>query len=283
MSLSEGVHSFLDDAHRRFDRLVASLPGDASGIVVALQPAWWGVRAWVAVEVAALALGEWALQVIPGENLAGAVALLVAVLLSVQLGRGELWPGGRWRVVAGLRALLLGLNLFAVVMIPVVVNGLGHHEDLGSGRAYENGYRDAARSTREAAAKLGLSLRGRQVTNVYPYDAEGHPLVGVQLFDQNGQAINVVARPEYVDDIDNADEGRPRVFYPWTNGATQLLNVFPIPSRVQDTAKPSATAFTETAPPALTPYPFAQVPGVSLPGIPTGRQTVPVMPTPPTG
>jgi hypothetical protein len=64
---------------------------------------------------------------------------------------------------------------------------------------------------------------------------------------------------------------QPRVFYPWTNGAAQLFNVFPIPSRLQDGEQLSATAFAEAVRPTVGPFPLASVPKVSLPGITTSR------------
>ena len=271
VDLSAGVHSFLDDAHQLFDRSAAALPGDGAAVLASLQPAWWVLRAWLAVEVTAYFFGSWALQVIPGENVPGTIAILAAVLLSVQLGRRRLWPGDRWRTAAGLRVLLLGLNVFALLMVPAVSDALRHH-DQRYGRSYDLGYQEGARTIRDANAKAGLSLQGRPVSNIYPYDAKGRPLVGVQLFDQDGHPLDVSGEPQYSDDLDNPNEGRPRVYYPWTNGATQLLNVFPLASRIQDSKRPSATAFTEAEPPAITPFPMAQVPAASLPGIKTGRQ-----------
>ncbi|MGY2875389.1 hypothetical protein ACVW00_002579 [Marmoricola sp. URHA0025 HA25] len=275
VDLSAGVHSFLDDAHRRFDRLAGALPGDGSAVLASMQPAWWVLRGWIAVELTAYFFGEWSLQVVPGSNVPGAIVIIAAVVLSVQLGRGRLWPGERWRTGAGLRTLLLGLNVFAVLMVPVVLSGLGHTRTDGSGRSYELGFQQGARSIRDAAAHAGVTVNGRPVSNIFPYDGHGRPLVGVQLFDQDGQPINVAGKSEYLDD---PNEDRPLVFYPWTNGSTQLLNVFPIPTRLQDSNKPSATAFTEAVPPAIRPFPMAQVPGVSLPGIKTGRQPTAVPP-----
>jgi hypothetical protein len=283
VDIASSVHSFLDDAHGLFDRSVAAIPGDAAGVLSALQPAWWVLRAWLAVEVAAYFLGSWSLQVIPGANAPGVVALAVAVVLSVQLGRGRLWPGAQWRAAAGLRVLLLGLNAFALLMVPVVQGALGHsHNDVWE-RGYESGSQQGLRAMRESVARAGLTEKGRPVGNIYPYDAKGRPLVGVQLFDQDGQPLEVRTQSQQVDAPDNGDLARSRVYYPWTNGTTQLLNVFPIPSRVQEQKSPSATAFSESAPPAITPFPMAQVPAVSLPGIRTGRQPVPVAPATPAG
>ena len=63
-----------------------------------------------------------------------------------------------------------------------------------------------------------------------------------------------------------------RLFYPWSNGMAQQLNVFPIPSRYQASDQPDPAAFTGTTPPTIGPFPLASVPRVSLPGIEPGVQ-----------
>jgi hypothetical protein len=255
-----------------------------------LQPVWWVLRGWVAVEMAAMWLGDWSLTIVPGGELPGVVAVLVGVALSIQLGRGRLWPADGWHRLVVLRVLLLGLNCFAVAMIPVVLNGLDHGKNAMLDAAYarahvEQEQLDEARFGSRSTAKAGLYLDGTWVSNIYPYDAKGRPLVGVQLFNQVGEPINVITQPEYeqpeLDDngnpidaqgnpIDPGVQRQPRVYYPWTNGATQLLNVFPIPSRVQDGESPSPTAFAEDNPPTVGAFPLPSVPRVSLPGIKPG-------------
>jgi hypothetical protein len=282
------VHRVLDAGHRRLDRAIAALPGDAPGFLGALRPVWWVLRGWIAVQIAALWAGDWALTVVPGRGPGGAVALVVGVVLSIQLGRGRLWPGDAWRRLAALRVAVLALNVIALAAIPAVANGLQHSRDSLGDSAFNRGFHAGFRSAAQQAPvtrRAGLYLDGTWVSNIYPYDAKGRPLVGVQLFNQIGQPVNVVTQPEYaepeVDEngneidaegnlVDPAVPRQPRVFYPWTNGATQLLNVFPIPSRLQDSEDPSPTAFTETVRPAIGAFPLATVPKVSLPGIKPG-------------
>jgi hypothetical protein len=271
VDLSAGVHSFLDDAHRLFDRSVAALPGDAAGVLGALQPAWWVLRAWIAVEIAAYFFGEWSLQVIPGSDVPGAIALMVAVVFSVQLGRGKLWPGDRLHRVAMLRVVLLGLNCFAVAMIPVVLQGLDHRSSDRYSSGFDLGYQQGARDIRESDAyridKAGLYADGKWVSNIYPYDAQGRPLVGVQLFNQVGEPINVKTQAECTYTASDAQGEDVRVYYPWTNGAAQTDNVFPVPSRVQASTEPDPSAFSLADPPAVGQFPLERVPSVSLPGV----------------
>lgn len=278
-SAAERVGGWLDWCHERFDTLVQRIPGDARPVVEWARPLWWVARAWLAVWVAAGVLGA-------GTWSAPFLALLaVAVVGSVLMGAGRVWPGGRRGLLA--RLVLLGLNGFAVCLVPFAVSHLQHESD----NRYWDGYSDAQADslpTVDGAGygideQAGLYSSGRWVTNVFPYDASGKPLVGVQLFDQNGDPINVVAAPECPDgaggwtvvtvdpmcwDPMTGEQGADgRVPYPWTNGAAQLENVFPLPIRMQAELQPSATAFAEPDPPTMGQFPLASVPPVSLPGI----------------
>jgi len=253
-TMAEATHALLDDAHRHFDRLATALPGDSAAVIAALQPAWWVLRAWIAVEVAAYFLGEWALQVIPGQNLPGVLVTLVAVVLSVQLGRGRLWPGERWRRASGLRVLLLGLNAFAVLMVPVVLSGLSHGDHLQDGSSYEAGYRDAQAQKQHEHA--GLELGGTPIRNIYPYDAQGHLLTGVQLVDSEGRDLVLT------DSSDDTGDGADHALVPWLNGQNQKFNVFPLAEQriAVDTGENDGA-------PAIQPPPFASLPPVSLAGV----------------
>jgi hypothetical protein len=269
-SASVRIHALLDGCHREWDRLVGRLPGDPQGFLGALRPVWWVLRGWLAVEMAAMWLGDWSLTIVPGGELPGVAAVLLGVLLSVQVGRGRLWPADGWHRVAPLRVLLLGLNCFAVAMIPVVLNGLDHGHDAlrdGAARAgFRNGFQPAAQQA-PVTRQAGMYVDGKWVSNIYPYDAQGHPLVGVQLFNQIGQPIKVVSQPECVYDADGQPLETSRIYYPWSNGAAQAGNVYPIPSRVQASRDRDPGAFAQAVKPTIGQFPFVAVPQVSLPGI----------------
>jgi hypothetical protein len=277
----------MDAARRAFDGIVVKLPGDVPALLAWLRPVWWVLRGWAAVELVDMRGGRSRASVIPDLDGIGWLLCLVAIAGSIAIGRGALWPGGARRGSLA-RVVLLGLNMFAVVVTPMavsqVVDSVNHRYDRGQGVGFEQGYR-AAQAQGIDGPKAGLYLDGTWVSNIYPYDAQGRPLVGVQLFNQVGKPIDVITPPEYaetaVDDEGNPIDAngnpidadlpqQPRVFYPWTNGATQLLNVFPIPSRLQAGEQPSPTAFSETDRPRIGRFPLASVPGVSLPGIKPG-------------
>jgi len=90
--------------------------------------------------MAALWLGDWSLTIVPGGDLRGVVAVVVGILLSIELGRGRLWPADGWRRMAALRVLLVGLNCFAIAMIPVVFNGLDHGKNAYYSAGFDTGY-----------------------------------------------------------------------------------------------------------------------------------------------
>jgi hypothetical protein len=241
------VHAVLDGGGERWGRVLAALPGDAEEFLAALRPAWWVLRAWLAVQTAALVLGVWALTIIPGETVAGVGAIAVAVVLSVQLGRGRLWPGERWRRAASLRVLLLGLNVLAVVMIPAVLNGLQH----GRNQALEGAYAEAS-----PAPVDGLQFGGEPVRNIYPYDAQGHPLTGIQLVDSSGHPLTLANDPDH----EGAGWGDV-LLVPWLNGQAEQFNVFPLAEQRVDpsTREPVGT-------PSLPSPPLASLPPASLAG-----------------
>ena len=94
-------------------------------VVQALRPAWWVLRAWVAIQLLDLLMGpveKPTLLPSLGSQLASVVLLLAAVVGSTLLGLGRLWPRAVAHHPRAARLLLLGLNGFAVVVLPVVAS-----------------------------------------------------------------------------------------------------------------------------------------------------------------
>lgn len=294
-SMGLRLTGWLDAARSRFELLVDAVPGDPRPLLAWLRPLWWVVRAWIAV-VAGVAVLKDALGIgsayftdhglLPAPLELSWPVLLLAIALSVQVGRGRLWPGTR--TTTSSRVVLLGLNVLALALIPVTLASVRNEPQ----ESYWEGYEDAMAESVPTVdgpgygidEQAGIYSSGSWVTNIYPYDASGKPLVGVQLLNQNGDPISVVATPECPDeaggwtvnpvdwdpscwDPDTGEQAQGRVPYPWTNGAAQLENVFPLPTRMQDDLRPSPTAFAETNPPVIGEFPLASVPPVSLPGI----------------
>ena len=162
---TEGVREDVDHAltHLRGQRW---WPGAVERAAL-LRPAWWVLRG---------VLAAWLLHGFfsgPGLEPGGVVLALVAVAVSVELGRRR--PSGRWS-----RPLVVAGNVLALLVAPVALLGLTtptqsvYTEYTGSG----------------PATSTGVWVDGRQVTNLYPYDAQGQPLTGVQLLDDSGQPVS---------------------------------------------------------------------------------------------
>lgn len=300
-SIADALSGFLDACRAWFDHQRERLPGDQEPVLAWLHPTWWVFRAWIAVQLVDLIWGggnhDGGLDVVP--SIFGALGWIlwgVATWVSIQIGRGMVWPGGERGVFP--RLVLLGLNIFAVAMVPAIVSNVndgygqdwdvawneGHQAGLAQAR-WESGYPDGD------AAGTWLSSKGRPVTNIYAYDAQGRRMAGVQLFDQDGRPLEVAGQaicPRSGED--GGEIGKEQregavwvchdssamqdipgyVLYPWTNGQAQLKNVFPLAGREQETLEPSPTAFQEVERPTLGEWPFAEVPRVSLPGITSG-------------
>ena len=237
-------------------------------VLEAMRPAWWVARAWVAVTLLDQAAGPWEpVSLVPSFDapFLGAAILAVAVVGSVLVGMGRVWPGsGPERPVLA-RVVLVALN-GAAVAAPLTF-GISTPGYLGAQpyveySGYGQGYHDAARER-----SAGLLSGGRPVHNVFAYDAAGRPLRGVQLFDQDGEPLALTAG--------QAAQGRGddrRVGCAWANGSRALYNVFPLAERQQVRGGCEVGADGPAAFPAP---PLAQVPPVSRPeGVPEPAETV---------
>ncbi|MEI7057941.1 hypothetical protein WBG06_19100 [Nocardioides sp. CCNWLW239] len=285
--LAAQVDGLLDAGHDRFDRAVAKLGEllrtDLTPVVAWLRPLWWILRAWAAV---------WGVSVMLGWGMwsgLSVVLLIIAVVVSMFVGAGRVWPGGERGTRA--RVALLGLNTLAgFVLFMAWANGVVGGADYDQG--WNDGYSEATTGQGSPIdQQAGVYSGGSWVSNIYPYDAAGKPLTGVQLFDQDGRPIDVVTQPDCTStpaaplppaapdedgiltelclDENTGEALQPRIHYPWSNGAAQLYNVFPLPSRVQPDTTLDPNAFAGEDAPAIQEPPLAAVPKVSLPGVAT--------------
>jgi len=188
-------------------------------VAVALRPAWWVARAWLAVTTLDVLTGAWEpVAPVPtlGVPLVGEAILVVGIVISTLVGTGRLWPGvGPDRSIAR-RLALLALNAGALAAPLVWNSSLSHHPDW---EAYGTGYDDGVR----AVDTDGLQLDGRPIHNVYAYDATGQPIERVQLFDEDGDPIEIGP-----DDSVTGRRTDRTVGCPAHNGAVAGYNVFPL-------------------------------------------------------
>ncbi len=201
-------------------------------ILTALQPAWWALRAWVAAVIVARMVPGWeiwGLTWLPGVHPVLALLLLIASLaISTLVGLGRLWPGtceGGQRT-PGARTALVGLNVLAVLLLPVATSTLS---DAQGSRARE------VMSYGGWVRDPGVLNAGNRVCNIAAYDAVGQPLTGVQLFDQAGRPLNLSC------------EGQQNRKVPWVLGDVTRWNVFPLGERERPARTPERRADLEGA------------------------------------
>ncbi len=261
-SSRELLVELLDGSRSRWERWVAAGPTRAQvwAVLVALRPAWWVLRGWVAAQWIDMVTGPWEyLTLIPrfGDDVTGKLLLLGAVLGSVLMGLRRSWPASHSPASVLARVVLLGLNLFAVLALLVVssqfpsarlVNDAAHPWAMG--RFGPTGH------------TAGLLSDGKVVRNVFAYDADGNPLEGVQLYDQNGEPLAI--EPEIAYRMRYA--GALPTIYPWSRGEEKAWNVYPLPVAYDGGAwHRSDRVWTRDEPPFLPQPPLVAVPPAFLP------------------
>lgn len=150
-------------------------------LFVALRPVWWLVRGVALYATVALVLSTFlgGTQLFVDSPVAW-VAALAAILLSIQWGRG------RWVPSPGIRVLRSIVNvvttIVAAIMLisaPTVVPQYFWAQPMGETFYVDN-------------SQPGLVFDGSRVRNIFPYDADGNALTGVQLFDEQGRALTTI-------------------------------------------------------------------------------------------
>jgi hypothetical protein len=176
-----------------------------------LRPAWWVVRAYLAVSLlTALEQNSsypgFPLPHLLGNPTLGLLGVLVAFPLSVRLAQRPLRHAGRLAMV--------GANVVLAVYALFLLGRAGTPEV-----RYVQSYDGPTQSPANRGCLATAS--GNVITNLYAYDAEGRLLDPVLLYDQNGQPIDNLC-PDY-------DERGRRLSTEYrqdANGAP-VINAFP--------------------------------------------------------
>jgi hypothetical protein len=255
-SVGARLDSVPDDLRRRWLALAQrnDLTRRAWTFLEALRPAWWVLRAWVAVTLLDTMSGRWEfVTVVPtlGVGLLGPALLGAAIWVSVLIGQGRLWPGSGPERTMLARLTLAALNVFAI-LAPFTFNYPGSHPEI-----YESYAPVHAVNVRDPSV---LHIGPHVIRNIYAYDVDGKPLQGVQLFDQLGRPVAVAPQSSM------GDGPARTVACPWFNGTTRLWNVFPLPQRTQR----HGTCLGDVDPAKVGPQgfhapPLASVPPATLP------------------
>lgn len=151
-------------------------------VAVAALPAWWVARAWVWVMLLHLVMwgqrtSAYDVPWLPTSSWGVGIALwVVAATVSIQIGRGRLWPGGQ-RSTAALVAVI-AVNVGTVVGAGVVWDQM-----------------DRALDTREQAwdgndtNPAVITYQDQQACSLLVFDADGKRLHGVKIQDQAGRVL----------------------------------------------------------------------------------------------
>ena len=260
-SSREQVVAFLDGSRTRWERWVTAVEARAQvwAVLVALRPAWWVLRGWVAAQLIDMMTGPWEyLTLIPrfGDDVTGKLLLVGAVAGSVLMGLRRTWPASHSPASVLARVTLLGLNLFAVLALLVVSN------EFPSARvAHDAAHPCAMGRCGPAVAGGGLVNDGRVVRNVFAYDAAGSPIEGVQLFDQAGKPLAIDPRRVYR----MRYAGRLPTLFPWRSGEEKAWNVYPLPVAFDGGRNRPDRVWTRDEPPFLPQPPLVAVPPAFLP------------------
>jgi hypothetical protein len=222
---------------------------------VAIRPLWWAFRAWVFYCIVTWVLGVPTLTF----NLATLMIGVGSLIVSVQFGRGK------WQPRAWMRAALVAINVVLVLTVPVVLLATSFAFNSEVDNAFADGQSQSAQGT------SGLQYNGRQISNIFAYDASGKPLTDVQLFDQSGKPLNAV--PNSAQQLSD----NPPYLVP--NGSVvgrRGWNVYPLEtipaSQIGNDGNPKPTAKPKPATPT-----FLIVPPLanSAPAMPTATPTPP--------
>jgi hypothetical protein len=226
--------------------------------VASLQPAWWVVRA-----IAAAAL------VVAAFFGGGAPAVLLLAVLAVPV---SIWVGHRTRRDRRLLWGVVPLNaLAALVLLWMLFDGMP----------------DESSATSYPVSMPGLWQDGdREIQDIRPVDADGNPLTGVYLFDQDGMPIDTSGSGCSRADTDpgaNAAYPRGTWDYDPRTGRCRHTPPGPLVVAVPTTPAPGGAGVTPAPTPGPTPGPVPAPPGMSVTPAPPATSPVPAPGAPPTG
>lgn len=237
-------------------------------LLVSLRPVWWVARGWALYALVSVPLWPDAAVVgVPYPNPWGAVLLGALVLLSIQWGRG------RWAPVAWLRGVRTVVSIATAVALPFLIGtAVGQVQTLIQTRYLVESV---------DSITPGLAVDGTRVRNIFAYDAEGNPIEGVQLFDQDGRPLNTVGRED--DHRLQWDEyflggGGPAPVPVTVPGRTPVWNVYPLREMAPDVVYDQYGS-VDTDDAEAPAFPFPQVPAAPGSSEPTPTPTPDPAPT----
>ncbi|HEX9095386.1 MAG TPA: hypothetical protein VF990_04710 [Candidatus Dormibacteraeota bacterium] len=200
-----------DPAFRGLRLAVAWVTGSAwyrevRGFLPELRPAWWVLRAYLAVLILTAAISPgYALGPIPNpgtkRGLAEIFATAVAIWLSVRIGRRNRPLPQPARVLA---RSANGLIAFVALVV------------LGSMHTFS--YSEIISNASPEQPPFNAAYAAGPLTNIYPYSQDGKPLTNVLLYDQDGRPLTV-------------EQSEAQTTYPTGADGKAITNAYPLSQR----------------------------------------------------
>jgi hypothetical protein len=122
-----------------------------------------------------------------------------------------------------------------------------------------------------------LSANGEQVSNVFPYDSQGRPLAGVQLYDQDGHPLEIGEDDRYYDD----GSGSGGELVPGSEAGTPARwNVYPMQVRKANPVNGELEGVEKLPPPFTAVPPLIAAPTSGATPAPDATSSSSASPTP---
>jgi hypothetical protein len=179
---------------------------EVRGFLPELRPAWWVLRAYLAVLILTAALSPgYSLGPIPNpgtkHGLVEIFATAVAIWLSVRIGRRSRPLPQAARVLAVSANVLIAL--VAVVLL---------------GNMHSFVYSEILSSASPEQPPFNAAYAAGPLTNIYPYSQDGKPLTNILLYDQDGRPLTV-------------EQSEAQTTYPTGADGKAITNAYPLSQR----------------------------------------------------
>ncbi|MBI9114689.1 HAAS signaling domain-containing protein [Sanguibacter suaedae] len=211
------VRSMMDDVESAVEEMTNQVWWPwVRDLALALRPVWWVARGWVLFNCVAvvLGLGGGPVPVVLPADPFGLLVLVVLVLTSVQLGRGE------WRLPARARWVMVVVSaVAAVVLLPMLVAAGSARTDVRIEEIYS-----------QASPDDGVYRDGEPVRNLFVYDADGEPVDGARILDDAGRPVEVERGEGYDPETDVTTYLEPRL----DASGREVWNAYPLWSWTSD-------------------------------------------------
>lgn len=200
---------------------------------VSLRPAWWIARGWLlgALVLTVLTDGSGRFDhayaasgpLVPSGPPELAV-MLAAVVVSVQYGRGQWVPRGRWGTVG-----VLASAAAAVALLPASITVADHANRIETRYEYVDNTDYSATPASVGGDRNALISGGVRVRNLFVYGPDGEYIDGAQITDQDGRPLLLTPEGSMWERNDQTGEELSSYWVPREDvNGRQVWNAYPL-------------------------------------------------------